>query len=223
MTTTNASLLTRSQTVYAAKKRAKKAQIPEIIFDDEARRDYLTGFRKRNLEKKESKRKRAIERERLERLEIRKQQRQELAERAAKNAKEVESALGMQSGEPEDEKAAAGESHNEALEFSDEEHLAVVTVVEDFSPDSLLHGEARQAAALSDTSQHASDAAIPHQSGSRSQDKATARIKQRIKAKPKKVHYETQAARKAERTKQRARKAEKAERAVVKKKTRSRR
>ena len=36
-------------------------------------REYLTGFRKRNLKKKEDKRKKALERERLERLELRKQ------------------------------------------------------------------------------------------------------------------------------------------------------
>jgi len=38
MSTSNTSLLTRSHAVYSAKKRAKKAQIQEVVFDEDARR-----------------------------------------------------------------------------------------------------------------------------------------------------------------------------------------
>lgn len=78
-------------------------------------REYLTGFHKRNVQKKEVKKQKAIERQRQERLELRKQvqtcsirlflseirnntsfqHRRDLAERAAENAKAVETALGM--------------------------------------------------------------------------------------------------------------------------------
>lgn len=36
--TNNTSLLTRSHAVYAAKKRAKRTQVKEVVFDEDARR-----------------------------------------------------------------------------------------------------------------------------------------------------------------------------------------
>lgn len=38
MAPSNVSVLTQSATVYAKKKRAKKDEIKEVVFDDEARR-----------------------------------------------------------------------------------------------------------------------------------------------------------------------------------------
>jgi ribosomal RNA-processing protein 17 len=95
----NVSLLTQSQKIVAAKKRAKKEQIKEIVFDDNARRcvchytttyslplfmnclnddmlvhrEFLTGFHKRKLEKKEAAKKRAVERQKQEQLETRRE------------------------------------------------------------------------------------------------------------------------------------------------------
>ncbi|KAF8590968.1 hypothetical protein K439DRAFT_1627394 [Ramaria rubella] len=213
MSTSNSSLLTRSHAVYSAKKRARKAQIQEVVFDDDARREYLTGFRKRNLLKKETKRKNAQERERLEKLELRKQHRKELAERAAQNVREVEGAFGMFPGDVitnSDVRTHDGEAQlEEELEFEDEEQLAVVTVVEDFAADSLRHPEPLKQ----------SDSGQRHPEGPREKGAASpATPKLRLKAKSNKVHYETKAARKMEKTKQRARKTEKAERAGSKKK-----
>jgi ribosomal RNA-processing protein 17 len=88
----NLSSLTVGHRASAYKKRAKREQVKEILFDDEARRhthkhelhiymgliqtsyrDYLTGFRKRNLLKKEASKKRREEREKLERQELRRE------------------------------------------------------------------------------------------------------------------------------------------------------
>jgi len=114
------------------------------------------------------------------------------------------------------------EAQEEAMEFEDEEQLAVVTVVEDFNPDSILHPEPRQSTGktpldpsqLNSASYRAGESAVPGKKSSRLQ---------KIKNKPKKIRYETQAARKTERTKQRSRRAEKAERAGGKNMRRSKR
>lgn len=110
---TNVELLTRSHTVLKAKARAKRNQIDQIVFDEDARlyvfsiqmrgpcvrdnfgpdREFLTGFRKRNLLKKEAAKTKAKERERQERLQARREQRQALQEQARENALLVESAF----------------------------------------------------------------------------------------------------------------------------------
>jgi hypothetical protein len=88
---TNLAVLTRSHQAIAKKKRAKRAQVKEILFDESARlcvcirkpclhfsyllsvRDYLTGFHKRKLQKKEESKKRREEREKQERQELRRE------------------------------------------------------------------------------------------------------------------------------------------------------
>ncbi|KAF8483174.1 nucleolar protein 12-domain-containing protein, partial [Gautieria morchelliformis] len=215
----NASLLTRSHAVYSAKKRAKKEQIQEVVFDDDARREYLTGFRKRNLLKKEAKKKHAQERDRVEKLELRKQHRRELAERAAQNVREVEGAFGVLPEEPtlnpeiidHNEK-----TQQEELEFEDEEQLAIVTVVEDFAADSLRHPEPQRPA---DTDSPEQENKSASRSVSRTvRKKGILTSKSKPKSKSNKVRYETKAARKVERAKQKGRRTEKAERAGGKRK-----
>lgn len=85
----NVTVLTQQRAAWAVKKKKKQDQKAEILFDDDARRfvfslslcvslsptpeprEYLTGFRKRNIIKKEARVTKAKERERLERLELR--------------------------------------------------------------------------------------------------------------------------------------------------------
>lgn len=86
----NIAVLTRAHSVVAAKKRAKREQIKEVLFDDDARRhlfrssfsvtalttphrEFLTGFHKRKLAKAEAARAKAKEREKQERLETRRE------------------------------------------------------------------------------------------------------------------------------------------------------
>lgn len=57
-------------------------------------REFLTGFHKRKLQKKEAAKNKAKERERQERLQTRKEMRQQLREQAKENVRMVEGALG---------------------------------------------------------------------------------------------------------------------------------
>ncbi|TFY77823.1 hypothetical protein EWM64_g6185 [Hericium alpestre] len=205
----NLSVLTKSHQIIASKKRQRKQQIKEITFDEDARREFLTGFHKRKLAKTEEGKKKAIERDKQERLETRREQRKMLAEQAIENAAKVEKAYGaVIAGSDDDEEwlgfgsDAKGKGKDEA-EYSDEEQVATVTVVEDFDPDTLIHGEAP----------------IPRTESTedvepgRRATKNEKPLKKVEKLKPKKIKYQTKAARKAETGKQRARRTEKAERA----------
>ncbi|KZT68239.1 hypothetical protein DAEQUDRAFT_745750 [Daedalea quercina L-15889] len=149
MGSSNLAVLTKSHKVIAAKRRAKKEQIKEIIFDDTARREFLTGFHKRKLQKKEAAKKKAVEREKQERLEARREKRRMLAERAAQNAAETERAYGgavSDDGEASEEEwdgisnIDKGKDKQKEEEYEYEEQVATVTVVEDFDPDELIHG-----------------------------------------------------------------------------------
>ncbi|RDB25053.1 Ribosomal RNA-processing protein 17 [Hypsizygus marmoreus] len=208
----NLAILTQSHKAIAAKKKAKRDQIKEVVFDDDARREFLTGFHKRKLAKTDAARKKAIEREKQERLESRREQRRMLRERAVENAAFVESAyhdlLGNANDEDDDEWtgiASEKKGKQKEEEYEDEEILATVTVVEDFDPDSFIHSPRLTNAPSTDlpspaeTKRVVPSISVPHdRSSSKKQSK-------------KKVRYETKADRKREQTKQRARRTEKAE------------
>jgi len=134
----NIATLTRSHSAIAAKKRAKHAQIKEVVFDDEARRSFLTGFHKRKVARREQSKKTALLREKQERLETRRQRRLALAERAARNAAEVERAYGACT--EGDEGGVHSELEEAEEEYEGEEQLATVTVVQDFDLSTLIHG-----------------------------------------------------------------------------------
>jgi ribosomal RNA-processing protein 17 len=84
-------------------------------------------------------------------------------------------------------------------EYQDEEVIATVTVVEDFDPDSFIHGPPPSTPRESQPAQP-TPAKVPR-------DKLTSKKPPRGK----KVKYETKAERKAQQKKQRARRTEKAE------------
>ncbi|KAG6845902.1 hypothetical protein H0H87_000708 [Tephrocybe sp. NHM501043] len=209
----NLAILTQSHTAIAAKKKAKRDQVKEVLFDDAARREFLTGFHKRKLAKADAARKKAVEREKQERQESRREQRRMLRERAVENAAEVESAYhalldfpGQPDTDAEDEWnriLSADKGKQKEEEYEDDEIMATVTVVEDFDPDTFIHGPR----ATSDTIKSApSTSTAPTSKASASQPKLVPK-----KAKPQKIRYQTKSERKAERTKQRARRTEKAE------------
>ncbi|KIY66892.1 hypothetical protein CYLTODRAFT_377085 [Cylindrobasidium torrendii FP15055 ss-10] len=206
----NLSFLTKSHGAIAAKKKAKRNQIKEIIFDDEARREFLTGFHKRKLAKAEAARKKAQERDKAEHLETRREARRALREQAAENAAMVEQAYGAQdldNDDQDDEWSGVSKSPREKqAEYQDEEILATVAVVEDFDPDTLIHGPP--------TVPHPSDSsAHPPNPPPKTTNTSQPGPKKAPKPAAKKFRYESKAARKVDRTKQRARKLEKAERA----------
>ncbi|KAK0485871.1 nucleolar protein 12-domain-containing protein [Armillaria novae-zelandiae] len=204
----NLAVLTQSHTAVAAKKRAKREQIKEILFDDNARREFLTGFHKRKLAKAEAARKKAAEREKQQRQEVRREQRRMLRERAAENAAQVESAYGALIGpyvdEDEDDEewhgiaelSAKQKGKQKEQEYEDERHLATVAVVEDFDPDMLIHGPPKTAPSV--------PSEFPPSTVPRTKPLSKPKAKS-------KVRYQTKGARKVEQTKQHARRREKAE------------
>ncbi len=170
------------------------------------------------------------------------QQRRMLAEQAKKNAREAERACGgivgecscqlqctvqgktsvCADGDSDSEwdgislkspkgKRRANEEEEEA--FEDEEQLATVTVVEEFDPDSLIHGTQPAPKPHEDGDDSAER---PRDSQPRAKTKPAgrdAKTKVKTATRAKDIKYQTGAARKAEREKQRKRKLEKAERA----------
>ncbi|CAD6964021.1 unnamed protein product [Tilletia controversa] len=120
-----------------------------VSFDDDARREYLTGFQKRKTERKEAARKVIEERKKQEARELRTVARQERAKRAEENVKAERVALGLES---EDEDGAdAGGQDGEGMaeverpaptEFESEEQQTVVTI-ESFDPDDPLGIDSR--------------------------------------------------------------------------------
>ncbi|EJD02979.1 uncharacterized protein FOMMEDRAFT_86142 [Fomitiporia mediterranea MF3/22] len=205
----NVDVLTRAHTALKAKARAKKNQIDSVVFDDDARVEFLTGFHKRKLQKKEAAKSKAKERERQQRLQARKEQRQALREKAQENARQIESALKQDVNESSDEETnklpQSRKGKGKATqEFEDEEQLATVTIVEEFDPDTLRH--------MSSTAQNK-----PGSLSSASESRVDTRIDsqsrpppKKAKVQPKRTPYETKAARKAARVKQHSRKLEKA-------------
>lgn len=144
------------------------------------------------------------------------QNRQLLAERAAANAAQVEAAYG---GGPANEADTQGPDSEEDViqeEYENEEQVATVTVVEDFDMDTLIHTETpaeHPIPVLSNRNQGQSKLSEPRTKASKSTTTNTTRAYKRKMNSPKKVKYETKAARLAEKRKQRARKLEKASRA----------
>ncbi|OWZ63459.1 hypothetical protein AYX15_04575 [Cryptococcus neoformans] len=143
---TNVALLTEGASYIQRAKKARKEQVEEIKFDDEARREWLTGFSKRKKAKAEEKKARAKERERQEHLEERRNARKELKQRAAENVKSVRRAMGLEDLEDDDEEEGSEEEAwspvtkgQEEAEFSDDQQIATVTITEDFDPSASIY------------------------------------------------------------------------------------
>ncbi|KAH9051400.1 nucleolar protein 12-domain-containing protein, partial [Lactarius deliciosus] len=203
--TSNIKSLTQSHKVIRAKRKQKREQVPAIVFDEDARREFLTGFHKRKLAKKEESKKRALAREKQEHLEARREQRRILAEQATQNAAKVEAAYGgfVEDTGSDDEEwhgIASAPSNDAGLEqetYSDEEQLATVTIHAHSWPDP-------------------SEPQAPFPPPPSSPRKGGERVRDDEGRKPSKrknatVRYETKAARRAAQVKQRARRTEKAE------------
>ena len=195
--------------------------------------EFLTGFHKRKQERTEQKKARRIEREKQERLEARRQvsdipfkiklrggelssagqNRQMLAERATENAAQVEAAYG---GKIVDELDAQGpDSEGDMIqeEYENEEHVATVTVVEDFDIDALIHPEPSAGHPNPGPSSNQDQDGRPERRAAKPKATITSRTPRNKSTSAKKHKYETKAARLAEKKKQRTRKLEKAARA----------
>ncbi|KAH8078048.1 nucleolar protein 12-domain-containing protein [Cristinia sonorae] len=220
----NFAALTKSHKIIASKKRARREQVKEVTFDEDARRDFLTGFHKRKVQKKEEAKKKAQEREKQERLEARREQRRMLAERAAENAEQVEKAYrqAITGEDSADEDSgtvftSGAEDKGHSLvdeEYEDEEHLATVTVVEDFEPETLIYGPGPSSPHVPhEQSQPPPRRIEPEKRKPKLTSKlatGTKRMHAKTATRAKDIKYQTKSERKTERNKQRGRKLEKA-------------
>ncbi len=68
----NTALLTEGSRYFARAKRAREDRVEKVVFDDTARRDWLTGFSKRKQAKTEVRKAKAKARDHAEHLEERK-------------------------------------------------------------------------------------------------------------------------------------------------------
>jgi ribosomal RNA-processing protein 17 len=116
----------------------------------------------------------------------------------------------------------------EEEEYEDEEQLATVTVVEDFDPDTIIHGppripsspgddesmeyQSRSSTKAKSASNSATTPSIMTTEPTKAWAKSNLSVKTKLKM-SKKVRYQTKAERGLEKKKQRARRTEKAERA----------
>ncbi|KAI9306101.1 nucleolar protein 12-domain-containing protein [Cunninghamella echinulata] len=82
----NTDILSAGSKAYAKKRREKQETVESIDFDFDKRQEFLTGFRKRKLERKQAAREKYAERERQERIKLR-------AEHKAERLKEVQSRM----------------------------------------------------------------------------------------------------------------------------------
>ncbi|KAJ2928291.1 hypothetical protein H1R20_g8792, partial [Candolleomyces eurysporus] len=218
MASNNLARLTRAHSAVAAKRHAKRRQLAEVVFDDEARREFLTGFHKRKKAKTEAARKKAKERERQDRLQDRRERRQALREQAQENAHKVEQAYAAailgdavddDAGDDDEWHGVTPSSATEKdAQYQGEEVVATVTVVEDFDPSTLTTAGPVPAQGTSEEFTEPNSTSKPPSSHEKPPSKLAKR-----KVKEKKIYYETKQARKHQREKQRGRKLEKAERA----------
>lgn len=212
----NLSHLTRAHSAIAAKKRFKREQIPEVTFDEDARREFLTGFHKRKVAKANAAKKKAQDREKQERQELRRENRRTLREQASENAAQVEAAYGnLAASQNDDEweglgKSGKGKEKARDAEYETEETIATVTVVEDFDPEELLHAPSDENAREQDA--HTRPDPRPPVVSKPSRPKSTSGAPKKKKSYSS-SKYGTNASRKHDRSKQLKRRTEKAERA----------
>ncbi|KZT40806.1 hypothetical protein SISSUDRAFT_982855 [Sistotremastrum suecicum HHB10207 ss-3] len=209
MQPSNAEALTRHRKAINAKRKAKQSQVKEVLFDEDSRREFLTGFRKRKLERMEAGKKIAKEREKKERLQARLEQRRTLAARALENAREVESAYaGINDEDDEDYAPSLNKGkEREDFEFEDASQLATVTVVEDFTVDDIIGlNNGGPSGGLGSSSSSTPYPASAHDTSAPKSSKPSLRSK---KQKTSQIKYETKAARRATQVKQKARRTEK--------------
>ncbi|KAF8337617.1 nucleolar protein 12-domain-containing protein [Cantharellus anzutake] len=207
--------------------REKKGETKEVLFDERARKDYLTGFHKRNLAKKEARAAKMKERQRQERLELRREKRRSLAERAVANAKAVERAYGndLSSGDDqpnEDDSSSSSNENNEEHEYEGEEELATVTIDQDFNISTAGEFEYRPLEADCLDGASTDGVPVPRSCSQPISSLPSAPSDKSPRKKIRKFTYETKAARVAVARKQKARQKEKMERGRIKSKSGSR-
>ncbi|KAG2178115.1 hypothetical protein INT43_003368 [Umbelopsis isabellina] len=203
----NTNLLSAGSKIYAKKRKQKKETVERIDFDFDARKEFLTGFHKRKLERKKKAREIAIERERVDRLQARAEAREERKRLADTNMAQMAALLRQQNGEDEGEEEedvkfdsdeeldtpVAAKIEPTVKEFATPTSLTTVTVIEDLELDDSYQSSAGN-----------KRKAEEHEADQEDDEKETKKIPQKNnkkyadkkpKEKKKKFRYETKAVR----------------------------
>ncbi|CAO3691380.1 hypothetical protein G6F70_005082 [Rhizopus microsporus] len=138
----NTDILSAGSKIYAKKRKAKQETVEYVEFDPKKRQEYLTGFHKRKLERKNKAREKYAKLAKEEKLRSRREAREERQRLADKNVQEMAAMLRVGIDEPdqfddEEEEEKEEEKKDPVVkEFKSETSLTTVTVIEDLGEDS---------------------------------------------------------------------------------------
>ncbi|EEB09555.1 rRNA processing protein Rrp17 [Schizosaccharomyces japonicus yFS275] len=131
----NSSLLTRGYSIYK-KKRGKKQVEEEIVFDKEKRKEFLTGFHKRKLERKKRAQEQLKKQEREQKIALRKAMRDERKQKLQEKmelTQSLYSEMNNDIGSDDGEEKTQTEKLNEEREYENDEKRVTVTIQEGIS------------------------------------------------------------------------------------------
>ncbi|KAG1056373.1 hypothetical protein G6F43_001741 [Rhizopus delemar] len=138
----NTDILSAGSKVYAKKRKAKKETVEYVEFDPEKRTEFLTGFHKRKVERKNRTKEKYAALAKEEKLRSRKEAREERQRLADKNVREMAAMLRVSIGGEEEEDTFEEEEDEEkkkkepvVKEFKSKTALTTVTVIEDLDLD----------------------------------------------------------------------------------------
>ncbi|KAK4511502.1 Cse1 domain-containing protein [Mucor velutinosus] len=140
----NTDILSAGSKVYAKKRKAKKETVESVEFDDASRTEFLTGFHKRKVERKNKTKEKYALLAKEEKLRNRREAREQRQRLADKNVQEMAAMLRTSLGGPlnESDKFQSEEEEEEeeeedkkkepkVQEFKTQSTLTTVTVIED--------------------------------------------------------------------------------------------
>ncbi|CAG8515482.1 2052_t:CDS:2 [Funneliformis caledonium] len=145
----NLAILTEGSKVYAKKRKNRIEQVPEVVFDETARREFLTGFHKRKLERKAKAKEASLQLAKQERSKARKAARESVKEQVKQRLNKLQEIINQRNGiigqvdakesdedEPNEEvtnKDITQESNVTQSEFRSADLMTTVTIIEDFN------------------------------------------------------------------------------------------
>ncbi|KAG2230235.1 nucleolar protein 12 [Thamnidium elegans] len=139
----NTDILSAGSKIYAKKRKIKKETVESVDFDPVSRTEFLTGFHKRKVERKNKTREKYALLAKEEKLRNRKEIREQRQALAEKNVQEMAAMLRVAIGAPEKESFDDEEEEEEekekkepiVQEFKNNNTLTTVTVIEDLDLD----------------------------------------------------------------------------------------
>ncbi|PKY47750.1 hypothetical protein RhiirA4_463112 [Rhizophagus irregularis] len=159
----NLTRLTGGSKIYAKKRKHRIEQVPEIVFDETARRDFLTGFHKRKLERKAKAKENALQFSKQEKAKARKAAKESLKAQVTERLAKLQEAINRRNGtiieqtddkESEKEEEETNDNDDEKnnqesnviqKEFrSDDNTKTTVTIIEDLDTSNIFENVSKK-------------------------------------------------------------------------------